>query len=147
MEIVVSIDRVDGAYTFGVREESPSFGLLPATPRELLHSQELTISGQVYEGDVVAKRVFISINVASGEEPDAYDQEKGKDTFGIGEIDIIGETLNVHAVIPRSGMLYVLQLLSNRLTDAKVYLDCSPFGAEGANETKSYLHRIAISAT
>ncbi|MDZ7753859.1 MAG: hypothetical protein U5S82_19990 [Gammaproteobacteria bacterium] len=133
VEFQIPIDHFRGSYAWGV-----------GARESFLNNLALHLRGTITSGPtLVGKIAIIDIEALKGEEPSSYDKEWFNETVAIGQVNVGGNTLRVHANVARSGIQFMLNLL-NSSKEAELVMTCLPLEDNGFGGQKSDLLRISL---
>lgn len=130
IDFEIAITDFRGSYVWGLGDRD-----------HFLNNLELRIQGIISEGPMrKGKSAFIHFETAAGEEPNSYDKKWFNDAVAIGRVEV-GHNLNVHAVVARSGIQSMLQLL-NTTKEIKLFITCLPLEEDSLGGQNNNLLRI-----
>jgi len=135
VEFEIGIDDFGASYTWGLGDQD-----------HFLHNLELEIRGTITAGPTgQGQRALVEVVTAHEEEPSSYDKELFKDAVAIGRVEIGKLTLRAHAVVARSGVLSMLELLKSNKT-LRIFITCTPLQTVSRGNWKCELLRLWLSA-
>jgi hypothetical protein len=113
LEFEIRVTGFNGSYTWGLGDRA-----------SFLHNSEIRIVGTVIQGkSAIGKSATIDVETLKGTEPDSHDPNWFKDTVAVGRVEIGEHALNAHAVVARSGIQFMLGLLSSGM-ERRLWIKC-----------------------
>lgn len=135
VEFEIGIDDFGGSYTWGLGDRD-----------HFLHGLELEIRGTITAGPTgQGQRALVKVVTDREEEPSSHDKEQFKEIVAIGRVEVGKLTLRAHAVVARSGVLSMLELLKSNKT-LRLFITCTPLQTDSLGEWKCELLRLWLSA-
>ena len=129
--LVVRINQFTGSYTWGIGDKG-----------SLLHQSDLELRGSARAPSVEEELVaVINIDTLNDAEPTAI--EDSHDVVAIGTVEQTNKTIRASAVMPRSGIAFILQLL-NSGDPMDLILTHGPFEEGALGWQKSELLRLTL---